>query len=92
MLSIGSLAAKLFGTSNDRKVKAYRSKVEAINALEPELAKLSDADLKARTEAFRNEMRNGANLSGCGIFRRGQSVIRCRPRRSSQLRGKSSNR
>ena len=62
MLSIGSLAAKLFGTSNDRKVKAYRSKVEAINALEPELAKLSDADLKARTEAFRNEMRNGANL------------------------------
>ena len=62
MLSFGSLAAKLFGTSNDRKVKAYRSKVEAINALEPEVEKLSDSDLSARTEAFRTEIRNGATV------------------------------
>ena len=62
MLSIGSLAAKLFGTSNDRKVKAYRSKVDAINALEPEVEKLSDEELRARTEVFRQELRDGASL------------------------------
>ena len=37
MLSIGAIAAKVFGTSNDRRLKTYRPKVEAINALEPEL-------------------------------------------------------
>ena len=62
MLSIGSLAAKLFGTSNDRKVKAHRSKVDAINALEPEVEKLSDEELRARTDAFRQELRDGASL------------------------------
>jgi preprotein translocase subunit SecA len=62
MLSIGSLAAKLFGSSNDRKVKAFRAKVDAINALEPELEKLSDDALRARTEDFRVEMRTGAKL------------------------------
>ncbi len=62
MLSIGSLAAKLFGTSNDRKVKAFRSRIEAINALEPEVEQLSDDELRARTEAFRAEIRNGATL------------------------------
>ena len=53
MLSISSLAAKIFGTSNDRRVKGYRARVEQINALEPELAGLSDEDLRARTEMFR---------------------------------------
>jgi len=62
MLSIGSLAAKLFGSSNDRKVKGFRSKVEAINALEPEISKLSDSDLRARTQDFREQIRNGATL------------------------------
>ena len=49
MLSIGTIAAKIFGSSNDRKVKTYRPRVDAINALEPELAALSDVELKART-------------------------------------------
>jgi len=42
MLSITSLAAKIFGASKERKVKTYRARVEEINALEPELVKLSD--------------------------------------------------
>ena len=50
MLSIGTIAAKVFGTSNDRKLKSYRPNVEAINALEPELERLSDAELRARTD------------------------------------------
>ncbi len=62
MLSIGSLAAKIFGTSNDRKIKVLRPKVAAINALEAELEKLSDDELRARTPMFREQLKNGADL------------------------------
>jgi len=62
MLSLGSFAAKLFGSSNERRVKIYRPKVEAINALEPEIAKLSDDELRARTVAFREQYKNGTKL------------------------------
>src|SRR5258705_93820 len=62
MLSIGAIAAKVFGTSNDRKLKPYRPTVEAINALEPELERLSDAELRARTEDFRKQLADGADL------------------------------
>ena len=48
MLGLRSLAAKLFGSSNDRKVVKYKPTVDAINALEPDVAALSDAALKAR--------------------------------------------
>ncbi len=58
----GSLAKKLFGSVNDRRLKGYRPKVEAINALEPELAKLSDEALKARTQAFREQLAAGRTL------------------------------
>ena len=47
MLStIGGYAAKIFGSSNERRVKGYRPRVEAINALEPEVAAPSDDELK----------------------------------------------
>jgi preprotein translocase subunit SecA len=62
MLSLGSFAAKFFGTSNERRVKGFRPQVEAINALEPELAKLSDDQLRARTAEFREQLKNGAKL------------------------------
>jgi preprotein translocase subunit SecA len=62
MLSITSLAAKIFGTSNDRKVKTYRGRVDEINALEPELARLTDDELRARTAAFRKQYEDGASL------------------------------
>jgi preprotein translocase subunit SecA len=64
MLSFGALAAKVFGSANDRKIKAYRPRVEAINALEPELESLTDAELRARTETFRRELAEGADLDG----------------------------
>ncbi len=57
-----SLAKAIFGTSNDRQVKKYLPRVEAINALEPELAKLSDAQLRDRTAAFRAELAAGKKL------------------------------
>src|SRR6478672_8404659 len=62
MLSIGTIAAKVFGTSNDRKLKTYRPNVEAINALESELEGLSDAELRARTAAFRQQLAEGVSL------------------------------
>ena len=62
MLSLGSIAAKIFGTSNERRVRVFRSKVDAINALEPEIAALSDAELRARTETFRQQLQSGADL------------------------------
>ena len=62
MVSLGALAAKVFGSSNDRRIKTYRSKVDAINELEPEVAALSDEDLRARTGAFRRQIADGASL------------------------------
>ena len=59
---IGALARKLFGSPNDRRVKGYQSRVNAINALEPELAALSDEALKARTDEFREQLANGKTL------------------------------
>lgn len=50
---IGALARKLFGSSNDRRVKGYQPRVDAINALEPELARLTDEQLRARTDEFK---------------------------------------
>src|SRR6056297_1047893 len=58
----GTLAKKIFGSANDRRIKAYRPRVEAINALEPELEALSDDDLRARTAMFREQLANGAKL------------------------------
>jgi preprotein translocase subunit SecA len=63
MLStIGGFAAKIFGSSNERRVRAYRPRVEAINELEPGIAALSDAELKARTDDFRRQLKDGTPL------------------------------
>jgi preprotein translocase subunit SecA len=62
MLSFGALATKVFGSANDRKLKKYASAVEAINALEPEVAALTDEQLRARTEEFRKRLADGETL------------------------------
>jgi len=59
MLSLGSLASRIFGSSNDRRIKGFRPKVEAINALEPEISALSDDELRARTVEFRAKLASG---------------------------------
>ena len=55
-------AKKLFGSSNDRKVKGMGARVEQINALEPQFSALSDADLRAKTEAFKARVAGGESL------------------------------
>ncbi|MEO1112467.1 MAG: hypothetical protein AAFY05_09045, partial [Pseudomonadota bacterium] len=62
MAGLGALARKLFGSANDRKIKTFRARVDEINALEPEVQALSDEALRARTEEFRNQLKNGASL------------------------------
>ncbi|CAN7153069.1 preprotein translocase subunit SecA [Bosea sp. LjRoot237] len=59
---LGALAKKLFGSSNDRRVKGYQPRVAAINALEAEVAQLSDEALRARTETFKQQLADGAKL------------------------------
>src|SRR6476661_5638843 len=58
----GALAKKVFGSANDRRLKTYKPKIAAINALEPEVSALSDEALKARTQAFREQLEKGATL------------------------------
>src|SRR5688572_10262123 len=62
MLSLGALASKVFGSANERKLKKYWPVVAQINALEPEVAALSDAALRARTDEFRARLKSGATL------------------------------
>ncbi|MGC1494995.1 MAG: preprotein translocase subunit SecA [Sulfitobacter sp.] len=62
MLGIGTIAKKVFGTPNDRKIKATRPLVEKINALEPEFEKLSDEGLKDKTEEFAKRAMEGESL------------------------------
>ena len=62
MLGIGSIAKKVFGSANDRKVKAARPLVARINALETEFQALSDEGLKAKTKEFQERARNGESL------------------------------
>ena len=59
---LGSLARKIFGSANDRRLKTYGPKVAAINALEPEIAALSDEALRARTDDFRAQLATGVKL------------------------------
>ena len=62
MLGLGTVTKKIFGTPNDRKVKATRPLVEQINALEPEFEALSDAEIIEKTQEFRKRAVEGESL------------------------------
>ena len=59
---IGNFAKKIFGSANERRLKTYQPKIKAINALEAEIAALSDDQLRARTQDFRDRLAAGATL------------------------------
>ncbi|HEX9020018.1 MAG TPA: preprotein translocase subunit SecA, partial [Nitrospirota bacterium] len=50
---IGTILKKVFGTANEREVKRIQAVVDKINAIEPQVAALSDTDLRARTDEFK---------------------------------------
>ncbi|MDP1778548.1 MAG: preprotein translocase subunit SecA, partial [Brevundimonas sp.] len=56
------IAKKIFGSSNDRKVKDFMSRVQKINALEDKFAALSDDELRMMTDAFRDRIEGGETL------------------------------
>lgn len=62
MVSLGGLARKLFGSSNDRRIRSYSPRVDAINALEAQMKALSDEALKAKTAEFREQLAGGKTL------------------------------
>ena len=55
---INTLLGKVFGTRNDREIKRLMPRVTAINALEPEVKKLSDDQLRDKTEEFRKRIQD----------------------------------
>ena len=57
-----AVARKLFGSSNDRRVRKYQPRVQEISELEPELVALSDEQLRARTEEFKKQAAEGTSL------------------------------
>ena len=59
---IGGLLKKIFGTKNDREIKALTKEVEKISALESEYEKLSDEELKNKTNIFKERLQNGETL------------------------------
>ena len=59
---LNKIARALFGSANDRFVKRQMKTVEKINSLEPDFVKLSDDELKAKTDEFRMRIKNGETL------------------------------
>ena len=59
---VAAIAKRIFGSANDRRVKRYQSKVDAINALEPQFAKLTDDELRGKTAEFRKQFADGTSL------------------------------
>ncbi|MGV0879750.1 preprotein translocase subunit SecA [Martelella sp. FLE1502] len=62
MVSLGGVARKLFGSANERRVRAYRPRVVAINAMEEQISALSDEALKAKTDEFKKQLEDGKTL------------------------------
>ena len=59
---ISGIAKKVFGSANERQIRTLQPKVAAINAMEEEIAALSDEQLQAKTAEFRKQLEDGAKL------------------------------
>jgi len=81
---IDAILAKIFGTKNEREIKAIRPLVAAINDYEPRLVQLSDAELAAKTAEFRQRLAQGAPLDDLLI--EAFAVVREAARRTLNMR------
>ncbi|MBV9540193.1 MAG: preprotein translocase subunit SecA, partial [Alphaproteobacteria bacterium] len=62
MLGFSGIAQRFFGSSNDRKIRPYKARVDEINALEPKYAAMTDDQLRALTPAFKERLAKGETL------------------------------
>ena len=62
MLGLDFITRNFFGNLNERKLKPYSKRVERINALEPEIKQLTDEQLRAKTDFFKQQYAEGQSL------------------------------
>ncbi len=79
-----SVARKIFGTANDRKLKPLRARVNRINALEPIMEALSDQSLRGKTQEFRRRLADGAALDS--LLEEAFAVVREAAKRVNNMR------
>ena len=79
-----SVARKIFGSVNDRKLKPLRARVARINAMEQMIEALSDASLRGKTDEFRQRLANGATLDD--LLEEAFAVVREASKRSLGMR------
>src|SRR5208283_5471848 len=84
MLALDQILAKVFGTKNEREVKAMLPLVQTINNLEPEVQQLTDEELAAKTVEFRQQIEQGATLDD--ILPEAFAVVREAGRRTLNMR------
>ncbi|MCF6362236.1 MAG: preprotein translocase subunit SecA, partial [Gammaproteobacteria bacterium] len=60
---VSKLLSKVFGSRNDRLLKQMNKVVAQISALEPEIQKLSDEELRAKTDEFRQRLADGTKVN-----------------------------
>ena len=79
-----TVARKIFGTANDRKLKPLRARVNRINAFEPIMEALSDQSLKGKTQEFRKRLADGATLDS--LLEEAFAVVREAAKRANNMR------
>jgi len=84
MLGLGSVAKKVFGTANDRKVKQAMKSLNGVEGLETGLEALSDEQLRAKTDEFRGRFEGGESLDA--LMNEAFAVVREASKRSLGLR------
>src|SRR5512135_890083 len=81
---ISNILTKIFGSRNERLLKQYRHALQKINALEPEIAAKSDAEIKAMTATLKERVANGEELDA--VLPEAFAAVREAGKRTLQMR------
>jgi preprotein translocase subunit SecA len=82
---INTLIGKVFGTKNERVIKSLMPRVEAINALEPQMQKLTDSELRAKTDEFRRRIQDRLSRVTSGAATDSEAETDDNPDRAKQI-------
>ncbi|MGA7421305.1 MAG: preprotein translocase subunit SecA, partial [Candidatus Sulfotelmatobacter sp.] len=82
---INTFIGKVFGTKNERVIKSMMPRVAAINALEPQIQKLSDAELRAKTDEFRQRIQDRLSRFTSAAATDSEAEVEDDPDRQKQL-------